>query len=159
MGLKKAQEFNWDYLSVRPNSKLCVSLGTFLELSECLLNQASHPPQGVWQRNKCLHVFQWLPMFPNYLAAGQGHVTSPSQWWMSRNDLCPFQLRQWKTHVWLSHLSLPWSKGLRRPLSSSSDGVYKMVEPLSAWVSEWLCRAEHSLPPPSIPISSWTLNQ
>lgn len=93
---------------------------------------------GVWPRNECLHIFHWLPYHPVTLQLGR----------RGRNDLCPFQLRQWKTHVWVCHLSMAWSKGLRRPPSSSNGAVYKMVELLSAWVSEWLCGGERSLPLP-----------
>ena len=126
---------------MRPNSKLWVSLGTFLDLWDGLWE--SQPPEGVWPRNECLHIFHWLPVFPNHPVARQGHMTS--QWRRGRNDLCPFQLRQWKTQVWLCHLSMAWSKGLRRPPSSSNDAAYKMAELLSAWVSGWLCGGEHSL--------------
>lgn len=92
------------------------------------------------------YTYSTAPLSPNHPAARQGHMTS--QWRRGRNDLCPFQLRQWKTRVWVCHLSMAWSKGLRRPPSSSNDAVYKLGELLSAWVSEWLCGGEHSLPLP-----------
>ena len=139
---------------MRPNSKLWVSLGTFLDLWDGLWE--SQPPEGVWPRNECLHIFHWLPVFPNHPVARQGHMTS--QWRRGRNDLCPFQLRQWKTQVWLCHLSMAWSKGLRRPPSSSNDAAYRwrsFFQPgsLGGFVEESI----HSSSP--IPNSLWTFNE
>lgn len=86
-------------------------------------------------RNYCYQGFHLLPCITQPLYSRAGRRTIGSQWGVSGNDTCQFQLK-WNTHVWSSHRSLPRIKGLKEPLfrwCRLQDGEISF-----SWVPEWL---------------------
>ena len=106
----------------------------------------SQPPQWSvakkWMRTHipvaplCFPATLWIGRVMWLSNEGGAEMTSVPSSWGSEKPM------------WLCPLSMAWSKGLGRSPSSSNDAVYRMVELFSAWVSEWLCGGEHSLPLP-----------